>query len=54
MHLGEATLQYGGKRMRLFFNIDITRNQDDRRPVIDSLPFQTGAFKLEMSGSTRK
>ncbi len=52
MHLGEATLQYGGKKMRLVFNLDITRAQDDRRPVIDGLPFQDGAFKLNLEGWT--
>jgi hypothetical protein len=52
MTLGEATLQYGGKKMRLIFNIDIARRQDDRRPVIDSLPFQDGTFQLDLKGWT--
>ena len=50
MHLTEATLTYRHKRMRLIFNIDITRTQHDRRPVIDSLPFQEGTFELDLSG----
>src|SRR5262249_49664914 len=49
MHLSEVTLTYHGRRMRLVFNIDITRAQPDRRPVIDSPPFQDGAFELDLS-----
>jgi hypothetical protein len=30
--------------------IDITWAQPDRRPVIDSLPFQEGSFELDLSG----
>ena len=54
MHLTEATLTYHGKEMRLIFNIDITRSQTDRRPVIDSLPFQEGTFALELNGWSRE
>jgi hypothetical protein len=53
MHLDEVTLTYRNKRMRLIFNIDITRAQPDRRPVIDSLPFQEGAFVLDLRGWSR-
>jgi hypothetical protein len=50
MRLTEVTLVYHNKTMRLIFNLEITRNQDDRRPVIDSLPFQEGTFMLQMKG----
>jgi hypothetical protein len=50
MRLTEATLTYNNKRMRLIFNIDIARKQPDRRPVIDSAPFQEGIFELDLSG----
>ena len=50
MHLSEVTLVYHEKRMRLIFNIDIARNQSNRRPVIDSLVFQEGRFELDKSG----
>jgi hypothetical protein len=50
MPLTEVTLTYHNRKMRLIFNLDITRTQPDRRLVIDSLPFQTGAFKLDLSG----
>lgn len=49
LHLTEVSLNYGGKVMRLSFNIDIARNQDDRRPVVDSLRFQEGSFKLDLT-----
>ncbi len=49
MRLAEVTLKYHNKRMRLIFNIDITKTQSDRRPVIDSLPFQEGSFELNLS-----
>src|SRR6266496_3622698 len=52
LHLGEATLQYHSMKMRLLFKMDITRDQSDRRPVIDSLPFQNGTFELVLSGWT--
>ena len=50
MHLTEVTLIYQGKSMRLIFDLDIGRSQPDRRPVIDSLPFQEGDFRLELNG----
>ena len=53
MHLSEATLTFQGKKMRLVFNIDIDRTQKDRRQVIDSLPFQNGTFKLDLTGWNR-
>lgn len=53
MHLSEATLTFQGKKMRLVFNIDIDRTQQDRRQVIDSLPFQNGTFKLDLTGWDR-
>ena len=53
MRLTEATLTYQNKTMRLIFNIQIARVQHDRRPVIDSLPFQDGTFELDLSDWTR-
>jgi len=53
MHLTEVTLTYHGKRMRLVFDLDIGRTQPDRRPVIDSLPFQEGSFALDLNGWSR-
>jgi hypothetical protein len=50
LHLTEVNLTYHGKKMRLIFDVDISRNQQDRRPVIDALPFQEGAFSLDLSG----
>jgi len=47
-------LTYHGKKMRLVFNISIERYQDDRRPVIDSLPFQEGTFVLDLTSWSRK
>jgi hypothetical protein len=52
MRLSEVTLEYQQQRMRLIFNLDITRTQPDRRLVIDALPFQPGVFKLDMRGWT--
>lgn len=49
MHLTEVTLVYHQKRMRLVFNIDIQRSQSNRRPVIESPPFQEGTFELDLS-----
>ena len=46
-------LTYHGKTMRLIFNITIERYQDDRRPVIDSLPFQDGTFVLDLTSWPR-
>ena len=54
LHLTEVTLTYHGKKMRLIFNIDIARQQDDRRPVIDSLPFKEGSFALDLKDWTRE
>lgn len=53
MRLTEVTLTYRNKKMRLIFNIDIARTQPDRRPVIDSLPFQEGTFSLDLNGWPR-
>lgn len=50
MHFAEVTLTHQDKKMRLIFNIEITRAQPDRRPVIDSLPFQEGTFALDLNG----
>ena len=50
MHLGQVDLSHHGKKMHLVFNLDIGRDQRDRRPVIDSLPFQEGAFVLDLTG----
>jgi hypothetical protein len=49
MHVSEVILVYHEKRMRLIFDIDITRNQSNRRPVIDSLVFQEGTFEFDKS-----
>ena len=54
MHLGEATINYHGKTMRLIFNIDISRTQDDRQQVIDSLTLQNGTFQLDLKGWGRE
>ena len=53
LHLEEVTLTYQNKTMRLIFNIEIARSQNDRRPVVDSLRFQEGTFKLDLAGWTR-
>lgn len=53
LHLTEVILPYKGKSMRLAFNIDIARRQDDRRQVVDSLRFQNGNFKLDLTKWTR-
>ena len=50
MHLGEVTLKYRGMTMRLIFNIDIDRSQDDRQQVIDSVKLQSGTFHLDLKG----
>jgi hypothetical protein len=49
MKLGEATLERNGQKMRLIFNITITRETGDRRPVIRAPKFQTGTFQLDLS-----
>ena len=48
LNLPEVVLTYHGKKMRLIFNISIDRYQNDRRPVVDSLPFQEGTFVLDL------
>ena len=53
MKLGEVTLTLNGKKMRLAFNIDINRTQDDRRQVVDSVRFQQGSFRLDLTGWDR-
>jgi len=50
LNLPRVDLAYHGMKMTLIFEISIERYQDDRRPVIDSLPFQNGTFILELSG----
>ncbi len=54
LHLTEVTLTYKNKKMRLIFNVDIARSQQDRRPVVDSLPFQEGAFELDLKDWERE
>jgi len=54
MHLSEATIKYHGKTMRLIFNIDIDRSQDDRQQVIDSVKLQNGTFRLDLKGWNRE
>jgi hypothetical protein len=54
MHFPEVTLKYQNKTMRLVFNIDITRNQQDRRPVIQCPTFQEGAFQLDLQGWSKE
>ncbi len=53
MKLGEVTLMLNGKKMRLVFNINIDRTQDDRRQVVDSLSFRDGSFNLDLANWTR-
>jgi hypothetical protein len=50
LHLDQVDLSYHGKHMRLIFKVDIDKAQRDRRPVIDSLPFQQGTFQLDLTG----
>ena len=52
MHLDQVDLLYHGMRMSLIFNLDIGRTQRDRRPVIDSVRFQEGTFRLDLTGWT--
>ena len=52
MRFSEVTLTRNNKRMRLIFNIEILRFQEDRRPVVDSLPFQSGTFRLDLGNWT--
>jgi hypothetical protein len=50
LNLSRVDLAYHGKKMSLIFNISIERHQEDRRPVIDSLPFRDGTFVLDLAG----
>lgn len=50
LNLPRVELAYQGMKMTLIFEISIERKQDDRRMVIDSLPFQNGVFTLDLSG----
>lgn len=52
MRFSEVTLTRNNNKMRLVFDIEILRFQNDRRPVVDGLPFQKGTFKLDLSGWT--
>lgn len=54
LHLEDVTLQFHDKTMRLIFKIDIARSQEDRRPVVDSLPFKEGTFYLDLAGWTKE
>jgi hypothetical protein len=54
MHFPEVTLKYQNTTMRLVFNIDISRTQQDRRPVIQCPTFQEGAFQLDLQGWSRE
>jgi hypothetical protein len=54
MQFPEVTLKYQNKTMRLVFNIHISRDQQDRRPVIQCPTFQEGAFQLDLSGWSRE
>jgi len=54
MHLGEAIIKHQGMTMRLIFNIDIDRRQDDRQQVIDSVELQDGTFHLDLKGWNRE
>jgi len=53
LNLPRLDLEYHGKKMTLIFNINIERSQVDRRPVVDSLPFQEGTYVLDLSGWSR-
>ena len=51
LKFADATMEYHGKKMRLIFDVDIPSNtQPVHDLVIDSLPFQEGTFKLDLSG----
>ena len=50
LNLPRVELAYRGMKMTLIFELGIERHQDDRRPVIDALPFQNGTFILNLSG----
>ena len=53
LKLPSVDLEYHGMKMTMIFEISIERHQDDRRLVIDSLPFQNGTFTLDLSGWSR-
>lgn len=48
MQLSEVTLIYHERKMHLIFNLEIDRTMPNRRPVVDSLPFQEGTFVLDL------
>jgi hypothetical protein len=48
MRFSQIILTRKNKKMRLIFDIEILRFQEDRRPVVDSLPFQNGTFRLDL------
>ena len=50
LNLPRVELSYHGMKMTVIFELSIERHQDDRRPVIDALPFQNGTFILDLSG----
>jgi hypothetical protein len=50
LNLPRVELEYHGKKMTLIFNMIIERHQDDRRLLIDSLPFRNGTFVMDLSG----
>jgi hypothetical protein len=50
MRLGEATLEHHGRKMRLIFDLEITRATKNRRPVIEAPKFQNGTFRLDLTG----
>jgi len=51
LKFADSTLEYHGKKMRLFFDVDIpSKEQPVHDMVVDSLPFQEGTFKLDLSG----
>ena len=52
MQLSEVTLVYHDRKMHLIFNIEIDRTMPNRRPVVDSLPFQEGTFVLDLKNWT--
>lgn len=51
LKFADATLEYHGKKMRLIFDVAIpSQEQPVHEIVVDSLPFQEGTFKLDLSG----
>ncbi len=51
LKFADSTLEYHGKKMRLIFDVDIpSKEQPVYDMVVDSLPFQEGTFKLDLSG----